>query len=190
MVICNGPLALTFPANQCGAPDLPSVNVKNIVNAVPEQLRKVIQDLELVNGMIAKAIDYQGLKDLKVTVDRTLVEAFDLSFDKSADAIWLAGCWPPQRYAVVSGMVHIPAGQMHIEAAGLDLVVTFRDRRVPAAADSARARPCGRLSRSRRAELQAEGRDRVPEPPLAFASACPLRARISRGLAEHSKHRF
>jgi len=129
MVICNGPLATTFPANQCGAPDLPSVNVKNIIDTTPAQVKQAIQVLgnDGLNAIIAKAIDYQGLKDLKVTVDRTLVEAFDISFDKNADAIWLAGCWPPQRYAVVSGMVHIPAGQLSIQAAGLDLAVTFRD---------------------------------------------------------------
>jgi len=126
MVICNGPITSTFPDSICGSPDLPSVNVLDIVKAVPGQISRAIQDLDFLNGVIATVVDYQGLKDLKVTADRAWVEAFLLSFE-DADAVWLAGCWPPQRYAVVSGMAHIPSGRLHVEAAGLDLHVTFRD---------------------------------------------------------------
>mmetsp|Transcript_49372 Transcript_49372/g.127411 ORF Transcript_49372/g.127411 Transcript_49372/m.127411 type:complete len:385 (-) Transcript_49372:157-1311(-) len=126
MVICNGPITSTFPDTICGAPDLPSVDVIDIVKAVPGQIQDAIQDLEWMNGVIAHVVDFQGLHDLTVTVDRAFVEAFDLSFS-DADAVWLAGCWPPQRYAVVSGRASIKRGQMHIQAAGLDLHVDFKD---------------------------------------------------------------
>merc|ERR1712232_1416225 len=46
---------------------------------------------------------------------------------QDTSAVWLVGCWPPQRYAVITGVARIPRGQLMLRTRGLEVAVSFRD---------------------------------------------------------------
>jgi len=115
-----------FPAATCGSPSLPSMNIMDIINAVPGQIHGLIQDAARTNAFLGRVLAYNGIDGLEVEADSALVQGFRLSFD-TADAVWLVGCWPPQRYAVVSGRAWLPRGSLTFRAAGLEVLVSFAD---------------------------------------------------------------
>mmetsp|Transcript_48672 Transcript_48672/g.147557 ORF Transcript_48672/g.147557 Transcript_48672/m.147557 type:complete len:372 (-) Transcript_48672:142-1257(-) len=126
MGTCDGPRTPVFPAATCGSPSLPSMNIMDIINAVPGQIHGLIQDAARTNAFLGRVLAYNGIDGLEVEADSALVQGFRLSFD-TADAVWLVGCWPPQRYVVVDGVVRMPSGRMVIRTAGVSLVVSAYD---------------------------------------------------------------
>lgn len=126
MSTCGGPIFPVLPGATCGSPNLPSLDIMDMFNAVPGKIHRLIQDAGRTNEFIARVVAYNDLRDLELEVDDAFVKGFNLTFD-TVSAVWLVGCWPPQRYLVVNGVARLPRGRLAIRTTGLDIVVSFSD---------------------------------------------------------------
>lgn len=127
MEACSGPAGLqVYPTSTCSSPNVPSVNVLKIVRTVPHYIYEALQDIDEVNRLLRDVMAYQSLDGLTVEVDEALTSNFELVFEEAA-ATWLVGCWPPQRYAVVTGVARLPRGTMYLTIDGIRVAVSFSD---------------------------------------------------------------
>lgn len=125
MSTCNGPAAPSYPEDElCGAPMINSVDLLGLVRGAPQAIAKAIENVEQTNAMIANGLASNGLDDLTIEVDADLVRSFELLFD-GASVTWLVGCWPPQRYALISGSAKILKGQVRIQVGPVAVILSF-----------------------------------------------------------------
>jgi len=123
---CNGPTLLNYPRTACSNTDLAQMNVTDLFHGLPKYWLRWLKDVPEFNAWMRRVIDRNGLKGLELDFDEVLLHFFDLQFGK-ASGVWLTGCWPPQRYAVVSGVVRAPSGRLRVRAGGLTFVVSAYD---------------------------------------------------------------
>eukprot|EP00928_Gymnodinium_smaydae_P064793 TRINITY_DN48055_c0_g1_i1.p1 TRINITY_DN48055_c0_g1~~TRINITY_DN48055_c0_g1_i1.p1 ORF type:complete len:598 (+),score=122.03 TRINITY_DN48055_c0_g1_i1:111-1904(+) len=134
--MCGGPEVQTYPRVNCGSSDVPSLPLTLFVQGVPGMIKAALPDAATLNAKLATSLASNGYDDLSLTVDEDLVAGLKIGID-DLHATWLEGCWPPQRFALVSGTISVPRGALRVQAAGLDVEViiealTFRFRDVRA----------------------------------------------------------
>jgi hypothetical protein len=76
--------------------------------------------------MLADEVARHGIEGLILTVDENFSQSFDFAFE-DASAVWLVGCWPPERYTILSGRLQIPKGRVKLQAPSLEVEITFAD---------------------------------------------------------------
>eukprot|EP00929_Paragymnodinium_shiwhaense_P034411 TRINITY_DN1872_c0_g1_i3.p1 TRINITY_DN1872_c0_g1~~TRINITY_DN1872_c0_g1_i3.p1 ORF type:complete len:1156 (+),score=181.99 TRINITY_DN1872_c0_g1_i3:83-3550(+) len=115
---CGGPLGHHWPKTQCGASNIASLDVTRIIRALI--YAKGMPSAEELNQQIAETLT--DFEDVSVQFETPGEHAIDVQIEKLR-ATWLVGCWPPQRYAVVSATVRMPQTKVHIHAADLDYTI-------------------------------------------------------------------
>lgn len=124
---CSGPANVVFfPEQTCSTPDVHRYNITSLLGRIPGMLLNKLQDVEALNANIKQWLEKKGISRFVVEVGADLVQGlvFRLS---SVEAVWLVGCWPPQRYAVVTGAARLPRGVITTTVAGWRFPVTFTD---------------------------------------------------------------
>lgn len=132
---CGGPQeTLTFQST-CSRTHQVPFDVSAFLHGFPGFVKQKLQDASFVNKLLAGLLEEHGMHVLSVSVDEELIEGLSMQLDHLS-VVWLLGCWPASRYAIVSGSLNLPRGKITIRFAGFEvtilpsLLVTFSDLRV------------------------------------------------------------
>ncbi|CAK0870856.1 unnamed protein product [Prorocentrum cordatum] len=107
----------SYPNSTCKHP--PTVNITKFIETFPGHLMGQVRDTKWTNALIKEQLGQRsGHGDFTVELDGVLTKSFGLVFGETL-AVWLVGCWPPERYAVLHVQAALPAGRVRLWVAGL-----------------------------------------------------------------------
>jgi len=121
---CNGPTVVAYPNSTCSNPGIKATNVLDLLKGLPEVWLGNLRNWTGFNAWLEGVLEFNALADLAIHIDEVFGSSIELNFE-SASGQWLVGCWPPQRYVVVSGTLRLPAGRVNVRVGGLDLRFSF-----------------------------------------------------------------